>query len=181
MENKKYFSEIESMLFTWGEPLSIKKMADVLDIPYVEVKQNILEMQEAYKANDRGLQLVEINSSFQLSTKRENHAYIEKLCKRSKSKGLSQATVEVMAIVAYQQPITRTQIEQIRGVSCDRAIKVLVDRELIEVKGRLEQIGKPVIYGTTDVFLKCFGFKSIKELPIIAEFQQLNMFDIEEE
>ncbi len=112
------------MLFTWGEPLSIKKIADVLEIPYVEVKQNILEMQEAYKASDRGLQLVEINSSFQLSTKRENHAYIEKLCKRSKSKGLSQATVEVMAIVAYQQPITRTQIEQIRGVSCDRAIKV---------------------------------------------------------
>lgn len=181
MENQNYISIIESLLFTWGEPLSIKKIAEVIDCSYNDTKQYLLDMQEKYKEKESGLQLVEINNSFQLATKRENHSYIEKLCKRSKSKGLSQATVEVMAIIAYQQPITKMAIESVRGVSSERALRTLLDRELIEVKGKLDQIGKPVIYGTTEVFLKCFGFKSIKELPVISEFQQLNMFDLDED
>ncbi len=176
MKENNYKSIIESMLFVWGEPLSIKKIADIIELSFGETKEMINELKDDYEKRASGIQIIEVNNSIQFGTLKDNHAYIEKLCKRSRSKGLSQSAVEVMTIVAYKQPLTRADIEMIRGVSCDRPIRILVEKELIEEKGRLEKIGRPVLYGTTDVFLKCFGFKTIKDLPKIENFEQLNLF-----
>jgi len=167
---------IEAMLFVSGEPLQINIISKVLELKVEDVYSILLELQREYKRKERGIQLIEVNDSFQLCTKPEYHSYIEKLCASSPTRGLSQPTLEVLAIIAYKQPITKYEIDQIRGVKSDKAIYTLLERELIEVKGRLDKIGKPLIYGTTEVFLKCFGFKSIEDLPPIDHFDSKGIF-----
>lgn len=176
---KNYKSIVESILFVWGEPVNINKISKTLELSKVETRKVLDEMVEEYKENQRGIQIIEINNSFQFSTRKENYQYIEEFCAKSSSKGLSNSTLEVLAIIAYKQPITKMDIESIRGVSSDGPVSNLVMRELVEEKGRLEKIGRPIIYGTTDVFLKSFGFKDIKELPDISEFTKFYEHKVE--
>lgn len=169
MEN--YKSIIESLLFAWAEPLSLYKIAKILDLKPQEVEGIIHEMIDEYKVSGRGLQIIEANKHYQFCTLKQNYPYVEKLCSTTKSRGLSNSALEVLAIIAYKQPITKLDIEQIRGVNSEGPLQSLIERELVEVKGKLEKIGRPQIYGTTDIFLKSFGFKSLLDLPEVDAFE----------
>lgn len=165
-------SAFESMLFVWGEPLDIKLAADVLDIDKKEAYECFLELKEEYEQAERGIRIREINKSFQFVTSADNSEFLECLCTPVKKKRLSGSALEVLAIVAYKQPVTRGEIESVRGIRCDRIIENLVRKDLITGVGRSSGIGRPVLYGTTDNFLKKFGFESIKDLPEIDEFEE---------
>lgn len=176
MGNRRNMSIIESLLFIWSEPLSIGRIASILEIPLSEAKQDINELMIEYRMRQSGLQIIKVNDSYQLGSIQENSEYIEALCKTSKGKGLSSSAFEVLAIIAYKQPITKGEIDFIRGVKSDKAITSLIERNLIEEKGRLAKIGKPIVYGTSEMFLKSFGFCSLRELPDISDFENSDKF-----
>ena len=161
----KMKSAIESMLFVSGEPLPTRELIANLEIESKLVLEIINEMMEEYKKEDRGIRLIEINGGYQLVTKEENSDYIQKLLKKNKRHSLSQASIESLAIIAYKQPITRIDIDEIRGVKSESAIQKLVEKGLIQDIGRLEVPGRPILYGTTDEFLRQFGLETLKELP----------------
>ncbi|MCA0384361.1 MAG: SMC-Scp complex subunit ScpB [Firmicutes bacterium] len=170
-EHQKAKSVIESLLFAWAEPLSLYKIAKILDMKPGTVEKLIDEIRMSLISEKRGIQLIETNKHYQFATLKENYPYVEQLCATSKSKGLSNSALEVLAIIAYKQPITKLDIEQIRGVNSEGPLQSLIDRELVEVKGKLEKIGRPQIYGTTDTFLRSFGFKTLNDLPEVTAFK----------
>ncbi len=157
-------SAFESMMFVWGQPLDVKAAADVFDITKQEAYDLFKELQEEYEQEGRGIVIREINKNFQFVTREENADYIERLCTPVKARRLSQSALEVLAIVAYKQPVTKGEIEAIRGIKCDRVMEGLMKKDLVCEKGRSEAVGRPILYGTTDTFLKNFGFTSLKEL-----------------
>ena len=171
MNNKTIKSAFESMLFTWGEPLPAKDAANVFGIETEQALDLMRELQEEYLQEGRGIVIREINGAFQYVTREDNAPYIERLCTPVKSKRLSQSALEVLAIVAYKQPVTKGEIEAIRGIKCDRVMEGLAAKGLVEAVGRSQAIGRPILYGTTDEFLKNFGFSSIKELPEIEDIE----------
>lgn len=174
MSSKKTIkSAFESMLFTWGEPLDVKAAADVFNISKQEAMEYFKELQREYEEEGRGIVIRQINQSFQFVTREENADYIRTLCTPVKAKRLSQSALEVLAIVAYKQPVTKGEIEAIRGIRCDRVMEGLMKKDLVCEKGRSESVGRPILYGTTDTFLKYFGFSSIKELPQIDDIESL--------
>lgn len=175
--NERLKGIIEAVLFASGDPISIKLLSEILDLNEKKVKKIIEEMVEEYSKDSRGLYLIEFNDKVQISTKPEYGEYIKRLVKPGGRQNLSQAAIETLAIIAYKQPITKMEIDEIRGVRSDRAITTLLEKGLIKEGGRLETTGRPILYCTTDDFLKYFGFKNIEELPELIEF---NM-DYEEE
>ena len=180
MASKKTIkSAFESMMFTWGEPLDAKTAADVFDITKNEAYEYFKELQTEYEQEGRGIVIREVNGAFQFVTREENADYIERLCTPVKAKRLSQSALEVLAIVAYKQPVTKGEIEAIRGIKCDRVMDGLINKNLVEAVGRSEAVGRPVLYGTTDTFLKNFGFASIKELPEIDDIESAINVDVE--
>lgn len=175
-------SAFESMMFVWGEPLDVKTAADVFNLNWKEAYDYFLELKAEYQQEGRGIRIVEVNKSFQFVTHADNADYIERLCTPVKEKKLSQSALEVLAIIAYKQPITKGEIDAIRGIKCDRVIEGLIKKDLVCEKGRSSAIGRPILYGTTDMFLKHFGFESIKDLPDIDDIENLvNMEEEEEE
>lgn len=166
-------SAFESMMFTWGEPLQARTAADVVNISEKEAIAFLEELKEEYEQENRGIRIRRINKSFQFVTADDNAAYIERLCTPVKRRKLSQSALEVLAIVAYKQPVTRGEIEAIRGIKCERVLEGLARKELVEEKGRSNGIGRPILYGTTDTFLKYFGFSTLKELPDIEDIESL--------
>ena len=171
MNNKVIKSAFESMLFIWGEPLPAKDAADVFGIDKETAVSLFRELMEENQQEGRGIVIREINGAFQFTTKEENADYIEKLCTPVKMKRLSQSALEVLAIVAYKQPVTKGEIEAIRGIKCDRVMEGLMGKGLVEAVGRSQAIGRPILYGTTDMFLKNFGFTSLKDLPEIEDIE----------
>ena len=167
----KMKSAIEAMLFVSGEPLPARELIANLEIGNKLLVEIINEMIEEYSKSDRGLRLIEINGGYQLVTKEENSDYIQKLLKKNRKHSLSQASIESLAIIAYKQPITRIDIDEIRGVKSESALQRLVERNLIREVGRLEVPGRPILYGTTDEFLRQFGLKTLKELPSIDLYE----------
>jgi segregation and condensation protein B len=168
---------IEGVLFAAGDPISIKEIGEIVGIDQRHLKRIIKEMVVEYEKDSRGIYIVEFNDKIQLSTKSEYSQYIKRLVKFETRQNLSQAALETLAIVAYKQPITKSDIDEIRGVRSDRAVATLLERNLIKEAGRLEATGRPILYSTTDEFLKYFGFKNIEELPELIEF---NMNFVEE-
>ncbi len=166
-------SAFESMMFTWGEPLPAKVAADVFNISKQEAIEYFTELQEEYEQEGRGIVIRRVNQSFQFVTREENADYIRSLCTPVKVKKLSQSALEVLAIVAYKQPVTKGEIEAIRGIRCDRVMEGLIKKDLVCEKGRADTVGRPVLYGTTDTFLRNFGFSSIKELPEIEDIESI--------
>lgn len=162
-------SALESMLFVWGEPLEAKVAADLFNIHWKEAYDFFKELQAEYEEQGRGLRIREIEKSFQFCTAPENSEYIERLCTPVREKRLTQSAMEVLAIIAYKQPVTRAEIEAIRGIKCDRVLEGLQKKELIDEVGRGAGIGRPILYGTTREFLKLFGFKDLSELPDIED------------
>lgn len=172
MASKKTIkSAIESMMFVWGKPLDIKDVADVFNVDKKEIYEYFKELQEEYEQEGRGIVIREVNKSFQFVTRKENLDYIERLCTPVKHKRLSQSALEVLAIVAYKQPVTKGEIEAVRGIRCDRVIEGLTKKDLVAEVGRSDAVGRPILYGTTDEFLKQFGFETLKELPAIEDIE----------
>ncbi|MEG1931227.1 MAG: SMC-Scp complex subunit ScpB [Anaerovorax sp.] len=168
-DKKTIQSAFESMMFVWGDPLDVKDAAEIFNISPKEAYGYFKELQREYQQADRGILIREIEKKFQFVTNVENSIYIEKLCTPVKEKRLSQAALEVLAIVAYKQPVTKGEIESIRGIKSDRLLEGLTKKELICEMGRSTGIGRPILYGTTKTFLKNFGFETVKELPNLDE------------
>lgn len=172
----RYKSIIESLLFMSGEPLNIKEISSIIECDADYTKEILNSMKDEFQDDKRGIKLIQLENNFQLVTKEENGNYVQKLLKTNIRQSLSQAALETLAIVSYKQPITRIDIDEIRGVKSDRAIQTLVEKNLIKECGRLEVPGKPILYGTTEEFLKHFGLESLKSLPsleqILDEFKE---------
>ena len=169
---------LEAMMFIWGEPLPYKVAAEVINQDKDLVYECFIELKEEYESQDRGLRVREINKAFQFVTSKDMASYIERLCTPIKSRKLSQAALEVLAIIAYKQPVTKGEIDSIRGIKSDRVMEGLLARELIKEVGRTNGIGRPILYGTTEEFLKNMGLGSIKDLPEIDDIE--NSIHIEE-
>lgn len=164
-------SALESMMFMWGEALSVKDAADVLETSKAEVRELMAELKTEYDMQGRGIRIREVDDAFGFVTHIENDMFIKKLCTPVRVKRLSQAALEVLAIVAYRQPVSRGEIDSIRGIKSERVLDGLMDKGLIEAVGRSEGVGRPIIYGTTREFLAKFGFTTLDELPEIEEFE----------
>jgi segregation and condensation protein B len=161
---------VESLLFAAGdEGLSLKQISNVLEVDEHVAEQIIQQLQETYKNADRGITVVQLAGTFQLATKKENANYLKKLVETPNSSSLSQAALETLAIIAYKQPITRIEIEEIRGVKTERPLQTLISKVLIKEVGRSEGAGRAYLYGTTKEFLEAFGLKSLEELPPLPD------------
>ena len=171
--NKTMKSALETMMFMWGEPLEVKDAAEVLEAEKAEVRELFRELQAEYEQEGRGIRIREVDDAFGFVTLAENDMFLQKLCTPVRVRRLSQAALEVLAIIAYRQPVTRSEIDSIRGIKSERVIDGLIDKGLIEVTGRSEGVGRPLIYATTKEFLKKFGFASLKDLPEVPEYEEL--------
>ncbi|WP_407301140.1 SMC-Scp complex subunit ScpB [Clostridium botulinum] len=168
-QKNKYKSIIESLLFMSGEPINIKDLATILNCKQDKVSSLLNEMKNSYVGKDRGIKILIHNRAVQLVTKPENSIYVEKLLKTNVRQSLSQVALETLSIIAYKQPITRVAIDEIRGVKSDRAIYTLLEKNIIKECGRLDVPGKPILYGTTEEFLKFFGLDSIEAIPNLED------------
>ena len=173
VKQKTIKSAIESMMFIWGEPLSAKDVADIFNIERKEALEYCRELMEEYEQEGRGIVIREVNKAFQFTTRAENLPYIERLCTPVRRRRLSQSALETLAIVAYRQPVTKGEIESVRGIRCDRVMEGLMKKGLVEEVGRAETVGRPILYATTDTFLKQFGFETIRQLPDIKDIEGL--------
>jgi segregation and condensation protein B len=173
-------SIIEGLLFASGdEGLDAKQLAEVLELDHHLVNDLVQDMKRDFKRKGRGIQIVEVAGAYQLTTLAEHAPYFERLAYTPSRSSLSQAALETLSIISYKQPITRVEIEEIRGVKCDRALQTLTGKDLIEEVGRADAVGRPILYGTSKQFLEYFGLSSIQELPDSTSFQ--GSLDLEEE
>ncbi|WP_182199629.1 SMC-Scp complex subunit ScpB [Paraliobacillus salinarum] len=165
-----YKAVLEGLLFAAGdEGLSVRQLKSALDLDKDTIICLIDELKYDYEHTDRGIMLVEAKGIYHLATKPEHATYFQNLMESPHASKLSQAALETLAIIAYNQPITRMEIEDIRGVKSDRPVQTLVSRALIEEVGRKEAIGRPVMFGTSVDFLTYFGLRSIEELPPLPD------------
>jgi segregation and condensation protein B len=172
---------VESLLFAAGdEGLTMKQICEVLELDEIMVVQIMKELEEEYKENgNRGITLVQMAGAYQLVTKKEYSPYLKKLVDSPHTSTLSQAALETLAIIAYKQPITRMEIEEIRGVKTERPLHTLVGKALIKEVGRVEGAGRAYLYGTTKAFLDYFGLKNIEDLPPLPD--QMEEDSVQEE
>ncbi len=173
MTKERIKSALESLLFVWGDPLEAKTAAELFNMSPQEMTDILRELASDYEMRHSGLVIREIDRAFQLATDPGNDDFITRLCTPVREKKLSQAALETLAIVAYRQPVTRSEIDSIRGIKSERVLEGLMRRGLVEEKGRSGAIGRPMLYGTTRDFLALFGFESIKDLPQIEDMDSL--------
>ncbi|MFD4705589.1 SMC-Scp complex subunit ScpB [Gottfriedia sp. NPDC058432] len=179
-QEKNLVGVLEGLLFVAGdEGISIVELSETLELGQTDVLELIENLKKEYENPNRGLQIRILASRYKLTSKREHGEFFKKLVESPSNSSLSQAALETLAIVAYQQPITRTEIEDIRGVKTEKPIQTLVSKYLIKEVGRAEGTGRAILYGTTSEFLDYFGLKNIKELPPLP--QDLKMEEVEEE
>lgn len=165
MTTAELIPAFEAVLFSGGEPLSIDRFSQVFDISPERVVEVMEALSKKLALGDRGVELVRMENTYQLATKEKYAGYIKKMFDIKRRTPLSPAALEVLAVVAYNQPVTKSFIEQVRGVDCSGVVTTLVEKGLIEERGRLELPGKPLLYGTTKNFLRCFGISDLTELP----------------
>lgn len=171
MEIKEIQAIIEALLFAAGEAVELDTIADIVDVDKKTLKKIIKNMMDEYNYERRGLHIIKLENSYRMCTRGEYKEYVSMLMKPGRKLQLSNAAIEVLAIVAYKQPVTRSAIEHIRGVNCDYIVNRLIEREFIAEVGRLNDApGRPILFGTTKQFLQTFGIESISELP---EFDSL--------
>lgn len=174
MEREKAEAVMEAILFTMGDSVEVSRLAEVIEEDVKETKEILMEMKAKYEEENRGIMLIELEDSVQLCTKPDMYEYLIKIAKTPKKFVLTDTLLETLSIIAYKQPITRLEIEKIRGVSCDHAVNRLLEFNLITEVGRMDAPGRPLLFGTTEEFLRSFGVKSLDELP------ELNTVQIEE-
>lgn len=177
---KELLGAVEAILFAMGESVSLSKIASAIGKDETEAKRLLEELKKQYQKKERGIQLIELEDSYQLCTKLELYDYLIQVAKQPKKHVLTDVLLETLAIVAYKQPVTKIEIEKIRGVKSDHAVNKLVEYDLVCEVGRLDAPGKPLLFGTTEEFLRRFGVQSVEELPSIAP-EQLEDFKEEAE
>ena len=168
MEINKLEAAIEAILFTMGESVELSKIAKAIEHDEATTKKIIYNLMDKYSNEDRGIKIIELEDSFQMCSKTEMYDYLIKVASQPKRQVLTDVMLETLSIIAYKQPVTRTEIEAIRGVKCDHAINKLIEYNLIGEVGRMDAPGRPLLFGTTEDFLRKFGVQSIEELPEIA-------------
>ena len=177
---KELLGAVEAILFAMGESVSLSKIASAIGKDETEAKRLLEELKKQYQKKERGIQLIELEDSYQLCTKPELYDYLIQVAKQPKKHVLTDVLLETLAIVAYKQPVTKIEIEKIRGVKSDHAVNKLVEYDLVCEVGRLDAPGKQLLFGTTEEFLRRFGVQSVEELPSIAP-EQLEDFKEEAE
>ncbi len=165
MISDKTVNAFEAILFANGDPISIQRISETLDIEPDDVRKTADEL--SARLENTGICLLTLENTYQLSTRTEYAEFVKKAFDIKRKTPLSQAALEVLAVIAYNQPVTKAFVEQVRGVDCSGVIGTLLEKELIEERGRLELPGRPLLYGTTKNFLRCFSLSDLKELPEI--------------
>lgn len=165
---------IKALLFAWGDPLDVQTISNICKIEYDDAINHIEELKSKLDAENDGLRIIRMNNKYQIITRDIYYEYTEELLNKKPNNNLSNASIETLSIIAYKQPVTKMEVEKIRSVKSDGPINTLLERQLIEEVGRLDTPGKPILYGTSEVFLRSFGIEDLSELP------ELNMnIDIE--
>lgn len=173
MEEERLKSILESLLFAAGEPVSLAKLAAIFeDVPRATIQKSLTAMATAYASENRGISIEEVAGGYQMRTAKEHAAWVRKLL-AAKPPRLSRPLVETAAIIAYRQPITRPEIEHLRGVDSGGVLETLLERRLIRIEGRKEAPGRPIVYGTTPEFLELFGLRDLESLPDLSEFREI--------
>lgn len=171
MERQKEKAVLEAILFTMGESVEIDRLATVIEENRETTKAILLELKAEYDARESGMTLMELDDAFQMCTKADYYEYLIKIAKTPRKYVLTDTVLETLSIIAYKQPVTRSEIEKIRGVNCDHAVNRLVEFGLIAEVGRMDAPGRPLLFGTTEEFLRSFGVKSLSELPELSAVQ----------
>ena len=180
MEDQEAKPILEALLFVSPEPVSIERLQEVLEGMKRVRLQSLLEvMAQEYEENGHGLQLVEVAGGYQLTTKPECAHWIRRLDEIRTASRLSRPALETLAIIAYKQPVTRSEIEEIRGVDTSGVVKTLLERRLVKITGRREAAGRPLLYGTTKEFLEYFGLRDLSGLPSLKEFKEVAQVEAE--
>ena len=170
--DKKLASILESLLFAAGHPVSLSQLSEIVEEDPETVRLTLLEMGQEYAEQGRGLEIERFEDRFQMMTAGMNAPYVKTLLDNRRNPTLSPAALEVLAVVAYNQPVTRAYIEQVRGVDCVAVVHNLIEKELIEERGRMDAPGRPLLYGTTMNFLRVFGINSLADLPELPEAEK---------
>ncbi|WP_308567703.1 SMC-Scp complex subunit ScpB [uncultured Eubacterium sp.] len=173
-------SSLEAMLFAAGDPVEVSKLADALELDIETVEKMLGSLSAQYDERNSGLMLIRIDNKYQLCTREAYSDNVRKLMEIRKNAPLSNAAFEVLAIIAYNKSVTRSFIEQVRGVDCSGPVSSLVQKGLIEEKGRLDLPGRPLIYGTTDRFLRCFSLNSLDDLPELPKTEEIEKISKDE-
>ncbi len=177
MEIDKIEAAIEAILFTMGDSVEVSVIAKAIEHDEATTKKIINNLMDRYESENRGIKIIEIDNAFQMCTKSEMYDYLIRVASQPKRQILTDVMLETLSIIAYKQPITRTEIENIRGVKCDHAVNKLIEYNLITEVGRMDAPGRPILFGTTEDFLRRFGVQSVEDLPEITsdkyeEFQE---------
>ncbi len=167
MYDKK--AAVEAILFANGSPVEPDKIAQAIEVKPSQAEKLILELMDDYEKQERGIRIIKLNKSYQMVSAKKFAPEIRKVMDLRRNTPLSQAALEVLAVVAYNQPVTKAFVEQVRGVDCSGVLGSLTTKGLVEEKGRLELPGRPLLYGTTENFLRCFNLESIENLPPLPE------------
>ena len=166
--NRKPKAILEGILFASGDAVPVKRLSQVMELSEKEIEKLLSEMAEEYLANEeRGIYIIRLEDSYQLCTKQQYYEYIHRLKEKARRAALTNAGLEVLSVVAYNQPVTRSTVEFIRGVNSDGPLNNLVASGLVQEMGRLDAPGRPILFGTTEEFLRCFNLSSLSELPEI--------------
>ncbi|MBQ4121554.1 MAG: SMC-Scp complex subunit ScpB [Clostridia bacterium] len=182
MDNKQdMYPVIEAVLFAAGYPVPYERLAELCEAEETLVRETVCELSDKYKAGEFGIQILLFDEACQMCTKETYESYVREALGLKQGGKLSNSSLEVLAIVAYHQPVTRSQIEKIRGVDSSYAVSSLTMKKLIEEKGRLEVPGRPVLFGTTADFLRCFGLSSLDDLPDASTFLDETQTTFDEE
>ncbi|MBR1968748.1 MAG: SMC-Scp complex subunit ScpB [Clostridia bacterium] len=160
---------LEAILFSLGEEVEIEKLAEALEVHEDEIKEAVKVLSKKYEKDNRGIKIIEIENSVQMCSNPEYYEGIKRVTQIKKQAGLSSAALETLSIIAYNQPVTKATVEFIRGVDCTYSVTRLVERGFIDELGRADTPGRPILYGTTVEFLRCFGLKSLDDLPPLPE------------
>lgn len=189
MKNSELISALEAVLFAGGEPISIDRLSGVFEISPEKIEKAVEELSKKLADDKRGVQIVRLENTYQLTSAEKYAEYIKKAFDLRRRTPLSPAALEVLAVISYNQPVTKAFIEQVRGVDCSGVVSTLVEKGLVEERGRLELPGRPLLYGTTKNFLRCFSLSDLSELPPLPTSrpevdevgEQLAIVDSEEE
>ena len=180
LEISKLEGAIEAILFTMGDSVELTKIAAAIGHDEKTTGKIIRQMKDKYDADDRGIRIIELDGSFQMCTKKEMYEYLIRIAKQPKRHVLTDVVLETLSIIAYKQPVTKLEIEKIRGVKSDHAVNKLIEYNLVEEKGRLDAPGRPLLFGTSEEFLRRFGIQSTDELPNLNS-EQIETFKAEAE
>lgn len=171
MEREKQEAALEAILFTMGESVEIRQLAEIIEETPKKTRAVLEEMKNRWEIEGRGVALINLEDSWQMCTRPEYYEYLIKIAKAPRKYTLSETLLETLSIIAYKQPVTRLDVERIRGVNCDHAINRLIEFDLVAELGRLDAPGRPLLFGTTEQFLRTFGVSSLEELPELTAVQ----------